>query len=104
MAYSHHCDVNYRECHRPVIEIRLREKDLADALDAILANKQPRVAATEAPGCTLDSPDQSSERDVLTYHNRISRIVQTNCVECHRDGGVAPERFMIAPCWRMIFR
>jgi redoxin/copper type II ascorbate-dependent monooxygenase-like protein/EF hand domain-containing protein len=63
---------------------------LADALDAILANKQPRVAATEAPGCTLDSPDQFSEREVLTYHNRISRIVQTNCVECHREGGVAP--------------
>ena len=26
----------------------------------------------------------------LTYHARIERIVQANCVECHRTGGVAP--------------
>jgi hypothetical protein len=26
----------------------------------------------------------------ITYHNRVSRIVQENCVTCHRDGGVAP--------------
>src|SRR4029079_18114916 len=63
---------------------------LADALDAFLANKQPRVAATEAPGCKLDVIDQASVNVALTYHNRISRIVQTNCVECHREGGVAP--------------
>ena len=63
---------------------------LADALEAFLANKQPLVAATEAPGCTLDLIDQASADVGITYHNRISRIVQTNCVECHRDGGVAP--------------
>jgi hypothetical protein len=28
----------------------------------------------------------------ITYHNRISRIVQAHCVECHRAGGVAPFR------------
>ena len=26
----------------------------------------------------------------LTYHARIERIVQANCVECHRAGGAAP--------------
>jgi len=63
---------------------------LADALDAVLANKRPRVSATEAPGCALNSRDEKPSNVALTYHNRISRIVQTNCVECHRDGGVAP--------------
>ena len=62
---------------------------LADALEAMLAGKQPLVAATSAPGCALDSGAKSSEIAV-TYHNRISRIVQRNCIECHRDGGVAP--------------
>src|SRR5439155_14779138 len=59
-----------------------RHSYLADALDAFLANKQPRVAATEAPGCTLDLLDHASAKAAVTYHNRISRIVQTNCVEC----------------------
>ena len=48
------------------------------------------AAATEAPGCKLDLIDEAPANVALTYHNRISRIVQTNCVECHRDGGVAP--------------
>jgi len=26
----------------------------------------------------------------LTYHGRISRLVQANCQECHRGGGIAP--------------
>lgn len=25
-----------------------------------------------------------------TYHDEVSRIVQANCVMCHRDGGIAP--------------
>ncbi len=50
---------------------------LADALEAFLANKQPLVAATEAPGCKLDLIDHASANVALTYHNRISRIVQT---------------------------
>jgi len=63
---------------------------LADALEALLTNKQPLVAATDAPGCLLDLAGKSSAEVAITYHNRISRIVQTNCIECHRDGGVAP--------------
>lgn len=31
-----------------------------------------------------------STTTALTYHNRISRIVQQNCIECHRTGGVGP--------------
>lgn len=67
-----------------------RRKYLADALDAILENKQPSIAATESPGCALDLGDEGAAHVDITYHNRISRIVQANCVECHRDGGVGP--------------
>jgi thiol-disulfide isomerase/thioredoxin len=67
-----------------------RHNYLADALDALLMNRQPPVAATDAPGCVLDLAGKSSAEVAITYHNRISRIVQANCVECHRDGGVAP--------------
>ncbi|MCI0360035.1 MAG: redoxin family protein [Planctomycetaceae bacterium] len=67
-----------------------RHRYLADALEALLAGRQPHVAATSAPGCVLDLPPKPGADLSLTYHNRISRIVQAHCVECHRDGGVAP--------------
>lgn len=67
-----------------------------DALNAVLAGRLPLVAATEAPGCALEtarpatSPAPLSPPVALTYHNRISRLIQQNCLECHREGGVAP--------------
>jgi len=68
-----------------------RHRYAADALEAALAARVPAVQATEAPGCVLDlaKPDALAKSDV-TYHNRVSRVLQNNCVECHRGGGVAP--------------
>jgi thiol-disulfide isomerase/thioredoxin/mono/diheme cytochrome c family protein len=74
-----------------------RRNLLVDALDALLAGLRPAVAATDAPGCVLDVPaaekaqtDDKSTATIATWHNRVARIVQQNCVECHRAGGVAP--------------
>ena len=62
-----------------------------DALDAVLAGKTPEVQSTTAPGCVLEKAKTTGFADApLTYHARISRILQRNCVECHRAGGVAP--------------
>ncbi len=68
-----------------------RHRYLADALAATLAGRIPAIAATEAPGCLLDlAKAQPVPAGDLTFHNRISRLLQSNCVECHRAGGVAP--------------
>jgi peroxiredoxin len=67
-----------------------RNTYLADALDAVLAGEQPEVEATWAPGCELWLGGKSGEPIAVTYHNRISRIIQRNCLECHREGGLAP--------------
>ncbi|MCA9121634.1 MAG: redoxin family protein [Planctomycetaceae bacterium] len=67
-----------------------RYRYLADALAAMKAGKQPLVSATEAPGCTLEQPADGVRSVDVTYHNRISRIMQRHCVECHREGGVGP--------------
>jgi hypothetical protein len=66
-----------------------RNNYLAAALDDALAGRVPVVAATTAPGCELVL-DSLMPRTPLTYRARIERIVQNNCVECHRAGGVAP--------------
>jgi mono/diheme cytochrome c family protein len=64
---------------------------LSEALEAILADKTPALRATTAPGCALDVlPQKQASSSPITYHARVSRIVQQNCVECHRNGGVAP--------------
>jgi thiol-disulfide isomerase/thioredoxin len=71
-----------------------RKKYLADALDALLDNRVPLTEATAAPGCMLDvaKPQiaQHGSPKQLTYHGRISRLMQRRCVACHRDEGVAP--------------
>jgi Ca2+-binding EF-hand superfamily protein/mono/diheme cytochrome c family protein len=67
-----------------------RYRYLADAVAAITTGKQPLVSATEAPGCTLEQPARKERAGDVTYHNRISRIMQRHCVGCHREGGVGP--------------
>ena len=68
-----------------------RHRYAADAITAALNAQVPAVQATEAPGCVLDLSDKAAADTVsVTYHNRISRILQSNCVECHRSNGVGP--------------
>ena len=68
-----------------------RRQYLKEALDAHLTGKPIQSTALWAPGCELDvSPAKDPKQQVWTYHNRISRILEANCVECHREGGVGP--------------
>jgi peroxiredoxin len=68
-----------------------RQRYAVDAVKAVIEGRTPAIQATEAPGCVLDfAKTQTTSADGVTYHNRISRLLQTNCVECHRQGGVAP--------------
>ena len=67
-----------------------RHRYLTDAIDALLDGKRPSVAATNAPGCDIGFDRRRSPEANLTYHGKISRIIQQNCLECHRSGGIAP--------------
>lgn len=68
-----------------------RNHYLLDAVDALLAGQQSRVAATEAPGCELELPsDKIGSAGSITYHRDVSRIIQRHCIECHRPKGIAP--------------
>lgn len=63
---------------------------LLDAVAALHLNRTADPAATTAPGCELDLASAKAIPTSVTYHNRISRIIQSNCIECHRSGGVGP--------------
>jgi Ca2+-binding EF-hand superfamily protein/mono/diheme cytochrome c family protein len=64
---------------------------LRDAVAAMLSGEPAEIVATTAPGCALDLPAQKAVATApVTYHRDIARIVQSNCVECHHQGGVGP--------------
>lgn len=63
---------------------------LSDAIEAVLAGQTPEVQATTAPGCTLPQAKPSADKSRLTYHAQVSRLLNQRCVQCHREGGVAP--------------
>jgi hypothetical protein len=64
---------------------------LREALDAVLRGENPPVAATTAPGCALELEKPAAATPATpTYHREISRVVRAHCVECHREGGLAP--------------
>ncbi|MBL8059635.1 MAG: hypothetical protein JNK63_02840 [Chthonomonas sp.] len=62
---------------------------LDDAITAALVGREIPIKATEAPGCLLSLKTEVQELKP-TYHNRISRIIQDNCLRCHNNDGVAP--------------
>ncbi|MBI3723419.1 peroxiredoxin [bacterium] len=63
---------------------------LTDAIDALLAGKQPPVAATEAPGCQVERPHASPAPTKVTFHKDVEPIFQKRCVDCHRPGEIGP--------------
>ncbi len=71
-----------------------RKQFLRDAIEALLAGRLPLLNATEAPGCELDLPAEPRLAGAdVTYHRDITRILQQNCLRCHREKGIAPFAF-----------
>ena len=69
-----------------------RQHFLRDAMKAGTAGMVPAVAATTAPGCELDVPENGKSRDAggVTYHRDVARILQQHCTRCHHEGGIGP--------------
>lgn len=64
--------------------------ELTDALDQLLADEPVVVAHTTAVGCLISRHNPVEPHGDVTYCNQISRIVQQHCIECHREGQIAP--------------
>jgi Ca2+-binding EF-hand superfamily protein len=68
-----------------------RHRYLHDAITALLKGVTPAIQATAAPGCELDLGDTPTlSASPVTYHRDVARILQQNCVRCHRGDGIAP--------------
>lgn len=62
----------------------------ADALTAAVDGKAVAVAETTPVGCLFETPPTKGEKAKITYARDIAPIIQARCLNCHRDGQVAP--------------
>ncbi len=64
--------------------------DLSLAVEELLAGKSVSVPTTQVRGCIIGRVLEPQVDSPVTYSNQIARIIQKNCVECHREGQIAP--------------
>ena len=75
---------------------------LRDALEAVLAGKNPDPAETRSIGCAIQKVATRAGAGTVTYSKDVARILNQNCVTCHRQGQVAPfslETYEKARAW-----
>jgi peroxiredoxin len=69
---------------------RIKRRDLATAIEELLAGKQVSQPTAEAAGCLIGRVAKVEPKGDVTYTKQIARLLQNRCVECHRAGEVAP--------------
>jgi peroxiredoxin len=65
-------------------------RDLAEALNEVLAGKKVKQATTPVAGCIISRKPRPKDQGTLTFAKDISRIMQNHCQECHRPGQIGP--------------
>ncbi len=69
---------------------KVKRRDLALAIDELLAGKPVSVSHTDPIGCHIGRPSRNEPKGDITYSKDIAPIINSHCVECHRKGEVAP--------------
>jgi peroxiredoxin len=65
-------------------------RDLAVAVDEVLAGKAVSVPTTEVEGCEIAHAAAPKSDATVTFSKDVVRVLQKNCQECHRPGQVGP--------------
>jgi len=74
---------------------QVKSRDLADALDAVLAGKPVANPVTQPVGCPIEKPDAKPVTGgAVTFHRDVETILQRHCQTCHRPGEVGPFSLM----------
>jgi len=69
---------------------QLRRRDLAIAVDEVLAGKPVSVPNTEAKGCLIGRVRQPKTDSAVTYSRQIAPLLNERCAQCHRPGEIGP--------------
>ncbi|MEL6105843.1 MAG: redoxin domain-containing protein, partial [Planctomycetota bacterium] len=67
-------------------------EDLRIAIEELLAGKSVSVKETSALGCVIGRTRKSSPSSdaSITYYRDVLPVLQSHCIECHRDGEIGP--------------
>jgi len=65
-------------------------EDLAIAIDEVLAGKPVSIAVAKSQGCHIGRIKQPVADSDVTYTKHIAKILNNNCVFCHREKQIAP--------------
>jgi peroxiredoxin len=68
----------------------IKQNNLANALEDLLAGQEVALPETEAVGCIIGRSKKVEPTGDITYAEHVSRLMQEHCVRCHREGQVAP--------------
>jgi peroxiredoxin len=63
---------------------------LTDAIDQLVGNQPIATPHAEPVGCLIGRVLKPQTDTGVTYSKHISRILQDNCVRCHRPGEIGP--------------
>ncbi|MBC8115987.1 MAG: redoxin family protein, partial [Candidatus Saccharimonas sp.] len=66
-------------------------RDLEEALNDVLADREVSVAQTPVDGCLITAPEPpTADQPVPTFHKDVAPILNRRCVACHRADTAAP--------------
>lgn len=65
-------------------------EDLLAAIEDVLANRTVAVARTRSVGCIIGRTKPTDPEAEVTYVDSVAAILNRRCVECHRQGEIAP--------------
>lgn len=68
----------------------VQRRHLAVAIEELLAGKPVSVPKTKPVGCYIGRVKKTKPTGDVTYSSHIAAIFNKRCVECHRDGEIAP--------------
>jgi peroxiredoxin len=69
---------------------KIGRRDLALALEELLAGKPVSQPTTTAPGCFIGRVQPEAGKGSVTYCKHIAPILLNRCVECHHPGEIGP--------------
>lgn len=64
--------------------------ELRDAIEDLLAGHSPKVTMTRSVGCLIGRQKEAVPSAQVTFSEHVAPILQQRCVECHREGEIAP--------------
>ncbi len=67
-----------------------QRQDLVIALREVKAGETVSLAQTEPQGCLIGRVREPVTDSSITFTNQVSRILNNNCVECHRESEIGP--------------